>query len=193
MVYLEMTVIKDFLKIAYFYYPKNTDSINDKNTYITSKEYIRLDRKINENKVLHVENKFNLINSLNKVKCNYEFTFKDSTYFEWNDRCYTLEYTLKVHDKTFLLKLFISIIAPVFSIKFFLLESNNERVKYKEIKIEEFCCNDLIESLKSLLNDNNYFEINNSLGSKRILDINFDDIPIGEFTFFNTFFNSQNF
>jgi hypothetical protein len=49
-----------------------------------------------------------------------------------------------------------------------------------------------ISKIYKILKKNKLSEFDSELINQKIKDVNFDDIQMGEFTFFNVFFNSQN-
>ena len=185
--------VNELLGKVYEYYPRNIDCIQEKKEYITSKEHNKLLKKISEHKIEHhSQEKKQFITSLSD-KCDNNIVFNDSTYFEWLDRCYTFEFSENRGDFVFLLKAFQSILVPVYTIKFFKLETSKEKTRFLEIGENEFTNSSLTNGVKSIFESIGYTEFKESLISKKIIDVNFDDISMENFTFFNAFFNSQNF
>lgn len=184
---------KDLLKIAYSYYPYKLDCSLEKAKYLTSKEFLNLCNKIEFHKKRTSKTQQKFEERLKKV-CNPKFTFENITYFEWMDRCFTYQYAEKKSDSFFLLKIFESIIIKkYYVIKYFKVKTLNNNYTYKEITKNEFKNNDFLFNLQTILKDNEYIELSKSLITEQIEFINFDDIPMGNFTYFNAFFNSQNF
>lgn len=180
----------ELIDIAYRYYPRNIDCINQKEYYILTSEYKNLLEKIENNKKQYSKNKI-IINKLEHIGTKWG-KFKDATYFEWQDRCFTFEFT-KEYENTFLqLKLYQSILLPIYFIKYFKITPSNNNPKYIKISKEEFLDLNFLSSIKFILEDNNFTEFDYKLAYSIIKDINFDDIQMGKFTFFNTFFNSEN-
>lgn len=181
---------KNLLDIVYKYYPRNVDCINRKEFYISTKEYKNLLIKINISKKEYSKNKL-IINDLKKISENWG-DFNDLTYFEWLDRCYTFEIIKKNNNTFFQLKIYQSILAPFYFIKFYEIKPIDERFKYYEISENNFFDPNYILTIESIMKKNNLEKFDSKLINLKIRDINFDDIELGSFTFFNAFFNSQN-
>lgn len=180
----------ELLDIAYRYFPRNIDCINQKEYYRTTREYRNLFEKIKNYKEEYSKNKI-IIARLEHISQNWG-NFKDTTYFEWQDRCFTFEFTKEYEGTFFQLKLYQSILFPIYFIECFKVISSNNSLECLKISKEEFLDSNFIVSIEFILKENNFIEFDYKLSNSIIKDINFDDIQMGKFTFFNVFFNSQN-
>lgn len=178
--------------VLYNYYPQNIDSISQRDLYIESKEFKNLQGIISENQNIYEADGFDFIGYL-KGKYHGKVIFNDVTYFQWMDRCFTFEFIEKKENLIWMTKTYLSILTPVATMKFFKVSMNKTKANYMEVFETEFHNQQLISQLRILINDNGYTFFDSKLLSEKIEDINFDDIEMGNFTYFNAFFNSQNF
>ncbi len=181
---------ENLLKVVYNYFPKGIDCIKEKKIYVETKEYKRLSNHIksfNNPYSKEIDIFIEEIKNLNFPN----FSFNDSSYFEWEDRCYTFEFCKEINGESFILRVYLSILKPYFTIKFFKINVENDRHIYNIISSKSFPEEKLILELKNILEKHSYKEFDESLLSERIFDINFQDINMGEFTFFNAFFVNQ--
>ena len=180
----------ELIDICYSYYPRNIDCINQKEYYIETREYKNLLERIKNTKKEYSKNKI-IINRLEHISTNWG-SFKDKTYFEWQDRCYTFEFTKEYENTFFQLKLYQSILLPIYFIKYFKIVPSSNNVKCLKIPKEEFLDLNFLSSIEFILKDSHLIELDYKLANVIIKDINFDDIQMGNFSLFNAFFNSQN-
>ncbi|WP_299833789.1 hypothetical protein [uncultured Tenacibaculum sp.] len=182
-----INIKNQLLEVCYNYYPIDIDSIKDKKIYLDTNEYKRLISEINIHKV---KNNEKFITELNSIAEKYSYELNDKTYFEWLDRCYTYELIRKVNDYFILVKLYKSILKPLYFIEQFkIVELDNNRVEYMDIELEEDIF--FLEKLRFFCERKGFFEFDKKLKNFQVININFDDIEMGKFTFFNAFFNSQ--
>lgn len=182
---------EELLKVAYTYYPKGVNSILDKEFYIGSGQYRALTEEINKHKDLHSKKRSVLFEELNSLG-GTEFTLADSTNFEWQDRCYTYEFVKNVENHSLILKFYNSIIAPFFVIRYFESKVIKNVNRFYRISEMEFQHKSLVKNIYSISKKNELKQLSNKISETKIPDINFDDIQMGQFTFFNVFFNSEN-
>lgn len=177
---------------AYKFYPKNINSISDKKKYLNSEQYQNLSEIIEYHKSLNFEeSKF--FESLLRNNIDDDYIIYETTYFDWMDRCYTYEIINNNSEGKFLLKIFKSILGPYYTFKYFKLIHLEERTKFIALDELYFQNLEFVKKSKQLLQDMNFSEIPEKLTNQKIENINFDDIEMGDFTIFNSFFNSQNF
>ncbi len=184
---------EDILKIAYDYYPQGINSISDKGSYIGSNQYKALSNEISRHKDLLLRNKVSLFEELLKSLVGTEFALADSTNFEWQDRCYTYEFVKNVDGHSLVLKLYNSIIAPFFAIRYFESKIVKNINRFYRISKGEFQHGSLLQNIYSVAEAHGLKELSNEISETKISDINFDDVQMGQFTFFNVFFTSENF
>lgn len=180
----------ELLDVAYKYYPCKIDSINQKEEYLLTLEYKKILNQINLFSEPYPKEINFFLNDLRNINQN-NFLFNDLTYFNWMDRCYTFEFKKKVNNSFFIIKLLRSIIRPFFIIETELCVMKNNSFKHFKLKKKDPVFIDLINKIIPLCNKHNLLEFDYDLVNIKIENINFDDIKMGEFTFFNAFFNSQ--
>ncbi|WP_411031666.1 hypothetical protein [Spongiimicrobium sp. 3-5] len=183
---------KELILIAYDHYPRNVDSISDKDSYILSKQHRKLLDKIERHNKPYSKNIVGLIEEL-KLLGAKEFDFNDATYFDWQDRCFTFEFIKNIGDKVLILKFYKSIIAPYFSIQYFQSKEVDNSNRYLMISKVEFDQADFVNGICKIANKHELKKLPLDLIRKKVPDINFDDIRMGKFTYFNVLFNSQTF
>lgn len=183
----------ELLIIAHEYYPINIDCIAEKDSYVKSMQFKILLKKIQEHKKGYPNDIIVLIEEFRALIKTTKFVFNDTTYFEWHDRCYTFEFVHRdLDDTTLILKFYKSIIAPFFFVEYFQTNVINNVNRYFKASKGDFHYPDFINGIYSIAKKIGLKELDPELADKKVPDINFDDIPMGEFTYFNIFFNSQN-
>lgn len=180
---------KGLMTIINFYYPSNIDSIVEKDYYVLTKEHQNLVNKIFVNKSNYPEK----INDIQRelMKHRDDFRFNDLTNFQWQDRCYTFQFTKKVDNQHFHLNVYISILAPYFVFQYFKTQIIENDHKLIIINKNEFSNDNFISKINGILNKYDFSLLNENLLKTKISNINFDDIKMGQFTYYNAFFNSQ--
>jgi hypothetical protein len=186
-----------FKNIAYSYYPKKIDNINDKVNYLNTSEYEKLSNVLNsfsdyKNSSFYLK-LIDEISSLNSFK-----NIQDVTLLNWEDRCISLEIEILEGNILYKICIHISFLIPYYVI--YLLENEVETNPYKwktipkhNKKKEKTIFFDKIEALSRIVEKYtcyNRFKV--SLSNHIIPDINFQDIEMGEFNFFNAFFLNEN-
>lgn len=180
-----------FLEKAYEYYPKNIDAINNKEKYILTNEFKKLLSTIEKHKK-NLGGNSDLFRKLKKTN-NNQFILSDDTFFQWNDRCYTFSFSKVIDNNTTIcLKYYKSILIPYFYFTPFYIKKNGERYIYLNIDKNNFPYPNLVHNIKQISKEENLIEFDSKLINRKINNINFDDIKMGHFTLFNTFFLSQN-
>ncbi|WP_405247843.1 hypothetical protein [Cellulophaga sp. Asnod2-G02] len=186
--------IEDLFKLAYKYYPKDIDCISDKGKYIKTKQYSLLKKIITdtrENSRKEVIEKF----SKKFKEIGGNMNFQDTTFFEWQDRCYTFELSEERDGAIHKLRFHISIIIPYYLISYNKIELEGNGSQYSEMPLDQYeDKNDIIKKIRESATEILMFEeLDKSITNEVFKDINFEDIPIGHFTLFNAFFlNSFN-
>lgn len=181
-----------FLQKVTTIYPEGISHFRDKEKYVSSKEYKRLLSLISSKEVFSDSKKESLINDL---KIEQELEFRDFSLFSWNDRAHNIQTILKSENLiSIVLCINISIIIPYYTIYTLKIEResiNKIKRKYSPIKdnslLVEF--SDLTLKIKQLF-ENRYKlkEFPDMLLKQTIGNISFQDIELGDFTFFNAFF-----
>jgi len=179
--------------IVYKYYPKNVDSFLNRELYHNTNEYKNLISKINDNK-----NKIKDIEEviLNLKKIDSSFKFDDFTLFEWFDRCYNFQMS-KITDNFFVsVNINISLISNFYIVY---IKSNKvndlnrfDSVSNRNSFLETNVHKDLINIISKLIEDKLFYtKFPAEYVDKVIPDINFQDIEMGKFTFYNAFFLNE--
>ncbi len=183
-----------FFEQVYYYYPKNISSITNSNEYINSKEYKRLSLKLKGEDYKKKD--------IEKLKKNIEVIHKtkifDYTIPTWEDRCLNLQFLLKTEnsiEKKTILCINISKLIPFFVIYILEVEFDEiqNRLKYlprRNYNKEKFDFKKNVESVKQIVysNLNSHNEFPSELLYRKLENVNFQDIKMGDFTFFNAFF-----
>lgn len=182
-----------YRNIAYLYFPKDIDSITQKNEYIQTPEYKRLLEL-----TISFLNKNNLDEVLKVTRDVLGFDFKDISMLNWQDRCFTLEYAELEEDKLYRTIVYLSIINPVYYVQVFENEINLETKTWKtspvKVKLSENeKCEDNVFKISQLLESKFFYtQFPSHLINEKIDDLTFQDIRKGDFTFFNLFFTNEN-
>lgn len=187
-------MIKEIYRnIGYLYFPKDIDSITQKNEYVQTSEYKRLLEL-----TLYFLNNNNLDEVLKMIREILNFDFKDISMLNWQDRCFTLEYVELEENKLYRTIVYMSIIIPVYYVEVLENEINHETkmwktspVKVKLLENEKFK-NNLFKVSQLLESKFFYTKFPSYLINENIDDLTFQDIRKGDFTFFNLFFTNEN-
>ncbi len=182
-----------FKNMAYLFYPKGIDAINNKQTYISSNEFKALLNTIN-----FYKNGF-LSESLNSYKetmmnISKDFTFTDGTLYDWLDRAYNFQLYKISNNKIYSICTNISFLIPFYSIYVLEVDIDPMTLKWKTFpkwnkSIEESMFKEEISNLSlGIENYLGYFPFPKDLHNKIIEDVSFHDIKKGNFTHYNAFF-----
>jgi len=185
-----MPLRNNFESIAYQYYPKGVDAMLNKMIYEKSKEFRLLVQKIdNGSKKINIKAfKLSLGDFLNKKV--YDFSL-----LSWHDRAYNLQIEI-YHEgnKKFVLCINFSVLISYYICYVLVIEKqqNSGMLKYKptrNFEIEVSLFNDNLTDIKNFIEQQTKFkEFPSDILYKKIPDINFQDIEMNKFTFFNAFF-----
>lgn len=184
-----MTVIDNLINIEeliYTFYPKGIDALNNPKKYIKSIEYKNLLDKIDSKGEIKME-------SLKNIFKNLSLHFDDYTLFDWHDRCYNFQLSEILENKLYKIHINISVISPFYFI--FLSQTNiDESGKHISVtkrisnqNLKKYCV--IINQLSRLLEDEiGYKKFDEKNLKKVISDVNFQDVEMGKFTYYNAFF-----
>ncbi len=191
-------MIKTILKnIAYTYYPKGIDNIEENEKYIYSEEFKRLlfvkstfyQMEDNSKQIKLLIDKFLKNNLTNKIQ--------DMTSFDF-DRCLSFEIEIVEGDnKLIKICLNISLLIPYYIV--YILENEIQLNPYKWItlpkRIKEKEINQYkehLETISSIVEEITMFnKFPEDIANTIIPDLAFQDIRMGSFTFFNAFFQEK--
>ena len=191
-------MIKNNLKnLAYLFYPKNIDNMLDKEYYLKTYEFKNLSNTLNEF-TNYLESDF-YTKIINEIKSIDQFkNITDTTVFNWEDRCISLEIDFLQNSTLNKICIHISFLIPFYII--YVLENEIELNPYKWKTIpthnkekENTIFLEKIKTLSLIIEKHTSFnKFPMHLINEIIHDINFQDIEMGEFNFFNAFFLNQN-
>jgi hypothetical protein len=188
---------KIFENIAYAYYPKGINCINDRESYLDSMEYKRLHEVIS-----YFQD--NLTKNQVYIKLTYEFennnllkNIRDISLLHWNERCVTFELEIIKGENLVKIILHISLLIPHYLV--YTLENKIKTNPYEWItlpirnKETEKEYSNHINTISSIVETITGFSpFPGSLANIIIPDLSIHDIELGQFTFFNAFFNDEN-
>lgn len=185
-------------KIAYKYYPKGVCSISEKEKYINSKEYKLLFSKIDEfHKNETSINMYNLlISEFNKSSIIENI--HDVSVLNWQDRCLSFELEIVVGKKLIKICLNISLLIPYYLV--YVLENDIELKPYKWLtlpkrnkELEASKYKEHLQIISSIVEKITFFnKFPEDLINISLPDLSFQDIRIGNFTYYNAFFLNEN-
>lgn len=177
-------------KIIYNYYPKGINSMRESELYNNSKEFKLLKEKISSRKI---ESKIEKVkNKISSLGINELFDF---SLFDWYDRSYNLQFLINEEkDTVHIFCLNISVIANFYT--YYVLEVKKDfnqvlgTFPKRSIRLSDYNYNpDMVRKITSIIEENlEYKKISNELLNEVIIDINFQDISMGDFNVFNAFF-----
>lgn len=171
---------------------KNISHFCDKEKYILSQQYKNLLLLISSRETFSDAQKEKLINEL-KIKININFS--DFSLFSWNDRAHNIQTVLKSDGLiSVILCVNISVIIPFYTI--YTLKIERESINEMKRKHPPVFETNLIDEFSELVNDiwlileNNYNlkKFPEEFLNQIIEDASFQDIELGNFTYFNAFF-----
>ena len=192
-------MIKSILKnIAYLYYPKGISNIEQKEIYQKSLEFKRLLSITNNfSKENEYTISYNLL--LSEFKKHEKLKdIKDVSLLHWQDRALSFEIDFLLDNKLNKLCLNISLLIPYYVV--ILLENEIELNPYKWVTLpkrnrilEATEYKDLLNLISSIVEDTiKYNKFPEDLVNTILPDLSFNDIRIGNFTFYNAFFLDDN-
>lgn len=190
-------MITEVLKnLAYLYYPKNICPWNQKELYLETVEYKRLEKVIglfndDENQKLR-----------NKIKTEFDKDlvlkdFQDFSRLDWQDRCYTFFLNIVEEGELCSITLHLSILVPYYVIDIII---HKEQMIVPRSKIEELekenidsrKIKDLVLEIENIVEKKLlYSKFPKEILNDKFEDISFQDSYLGEFKMFNAFFNNQ--
>lgn len=185
-------------KIAYNYYPKGICAINDKDNYLKSYQYRNLSQTLEDFTIndIHQNSYSTLLNEFKKHNLINEI--EDVSLSSWQDRC--LSFELDIVDGNELIKicLNISLIIPYYVVYLLKNEITTNPYKWitiptrnKEAELTEY--REIIEVIKSIVEETIRFnKFPEDIAKNIIPDINFNDINLGAFNYYNAFFLDEN-
>lgn len=183
-------------KIAYQYYPKNVDALNEQKKYLNSVEFQNL-----KNIIFSFKNDFSSF-ELNDYKKNIsnlsnDIKFVDATLFDWLDRAYNFQLYKIINNKIYSLCINISFLVPFFT--YYTLELEIDKVtgvwksypKENENIKEKYFKKEVLDLYKMTVECLGLSLFPKEIENKILEDISFQDIKEGELTFFNAFFLNE--
>ncbi|MQP25213.1 hypothetical protein GFJ94_09060 [Flavobacterium sp. LMO8] len=188
---------KNLKNLAYLFYPKNIDNILDKENYLKTFEYKNLTNTLNEfSNYLESDFYIKIIDEIKNIDHLKNIT--DVTVSNWEDRCISLEIDVLRDSTLNKICIHISFLVPLYLI--YILENEIELNPYKWKTVpmhnpekEQSIFLEEIKTISCIIEKQtgfNKFPI--QLANETIPNINFQDIEMGEFNFFNAFFLNQN-
>lgn len=181
--------------IAYLYYPKGISNIDENERYLYSDEFRRLVFMLNT--FYSNNNDYHLL--LEKLKA-YDIIDKiqDLTSLSF-DRCLTFEIDyLKGDNKLIKISINISILIPYYMV--YVEENQIELNPYKwitlpkrNITLENTEYKEHLNLISSIVEETiKFHKFPEDIALKIIPDISYQDVRMGDFTFFNAFFRGDN-
>lgn len=174
----------------YKFYPKNINSILDEDSYITSKEYKKLLKTI-QNEINSPSINPHFVEKLNNF--SNEIRFDNFTLFDWLDRSYNFHLSYIENNKLIVFHIEISVLIPFFNL-YVTINEIDKKGNYIELPklIRENSNPKILDSYKKLMNliiENTNLKIfPNELSNIIIDDVSFQDIEFGKFTIYNAYF-----
>lgn len=183
--------------LVYLYYPKNVCPLNDRETYLKTLEYKRLQSTINyfdsdESQVIRNNIKKEFQDDL-ILKDFEDFSILDSN----QDRCYTFFLNVFEGGKLYSISLYLSLLIPYYTIKkqWHPAEPFYSKARIEELereKLDTRKIDELILAAESIVEDKLFYKkFPPSLMDNSILEVSFGDIYLGDFKMFNAFFNNR--
>lgn len=190
-------MITEVLKnLAYLYYPKNICPWNQKEQYLETVEYKRLEQVIDlfgsdENQKLR-----------NTIKEEFDKDivlkdFQDLSRLDLQDRCYTFFWGIVEEGEFCSINLHLSILVPYYVIKTII---HTEQLIFTKSRLEELekenldprKMKDLVLEIENIIEKKLLFsKFPKDILIDKFEDISFQDSYLGEFTMFNAFFSNQ--
>ncbi|KLT67920.1 hypothetical protein [Flavobacterium sp. ABG] len=191
-------MIEDVLiNFVHLYYPKNVCPWDDREAYLKTLEYKRLQSTID---YFDSDESQTIRNSIKEefqddliLKEFEDFSILDSN----QDRCYTFFLNVFEGGELYSISLYLSLLIPYYTIS---KQRHAAEPFYSKARIEELekekldtrKIDDLILAAERIVEDKLFYEkFPPLLMDNIILDVSFGDINLGHFTMFNAFFNNR--
>lgn len=190
-------MITEVLKnLAYLYYPKNICPWNQKEQYLGTSEYKRLQSLINffdsdDNQKIR-----------NNIRAEFDKDlvlkdFQDFSRLDWEDRCYTFFLDVVEGGELCSITLYLSFLIPYYVIKttihthqIFISKSKLEELEKENPDTRKI--KDLVLEIEKIVEEKlSYTKFPKEIMNSIIDDISFQDEYLGHFKMFNAFFNNQ--
>lgn len=190
-------MITEVLKnIAYLYYPKNICPWTQKEQYLETMEYKRLETLID---LFDSDDNQKIRNSIKEEfdKDSVLKGFQDFSRLDWQDRCYTFFLNVVENGELCSITLYLSILVPYYVIDTII---HKEQMIISKARIEELekenldprKMKDLVLEIEDIVEKKFlYSKFPKSILNSKFEDISFQDFYLGEFKMFNAFFNNQ--
>lgn len=191
-------MITEILKsLAYLYYPKNICPWNQKEQYLGTSEYKRLQSLID---FFDSDDNQKIRNNIKKefqddliLKDFEDFSILDSN----QDRCYTFFLNVFEGGELYSISLYLSFLIPYYTIRkqWHPAEPFYSKARIEELereKLDTRKIDELVLAVESIVEGKLFYEkFPQMLMDNKILDVSFGDIYLGNFTMFNAFFNNR--
>lgn len=177
--------------LAHTFYPVGLCARNDRGAYINSFEFKNLIEKVNS-AFADINNKQIDLLILDKLKKNEILKDFENVTLESSDRCLTYKSNFLEGNVLHQLCINISVIAPYYYV--YVLKNDIELpyrwitlpARDKHLETEKFQSH--IKKINEILNQLFLNRFPDTLLTKVLPDINYADVEIGSFTYFNAFF-----
>ncbi len=179
--------------LATTYYPQGLCAMMDNSAYVDTFEFKNLLKKINSAFELIRENKLN-VQILNELKDNDILKNIEEVTLESSDRCISYKISFFEGDVLYQLYINLSVIVPYYYV--YVLKNNFELEPYRWINLpqrdgdsERNKFNSHIKLISNIIENKTHFNrFPDELVKTIIPDINYADVELGSFTYFNAFF-----
>lgn len=189
-------IIQVLKSLAYLYYPKNICPWNQRELYLETLEYKRLQSIIDFFDSDESQKTRNTI----KEEFDKDLVLKDFqnlSRLDLQDRCYTFLLTVVEDGKLCSITLYMSILIPYYVIKttihtnqIFISKSRLEELEKENLDLRKI--KDLVLEVENIVeNKLLYSKFPKEIVNNKFEDISFQDSYLGEFKMFNAFFNNQ--
>lgn len=182
---------------VYLYYPKNVCPWDDKEKYLKTLEYKKLQSTIDyfnsdENQTIRNNIKKEFQEDL-ILKDFEDFSILDSN----QDRSYTFIVNIFEGGELYSITLYLSFLIPYYAIRtqwhpaepFY---SKARIVELEKEKLDTRKIDELVLAVERIVEDKLFYEkFPQLLMDNKIVDVSFGDIYLGNFTMFNAFFNNR--
>ncbi|MDI1254599.1 MAG: hypothetical protein PSV16_00735 [Flavobacterium sp.] len=178
--------------LAYTFYPVNICAMNERSKYMNTFEFKNLIGNINS-AFADIENDGLSLQILNTFKSHEILKNIEEATLESSDRCITYKISFFEEEVLFQFYINMSILIPYYYV--YVLKNTFESKPYRwitspqrdrQVEIEKFSLH--IEMTRNILDAFNYNRFPDELVTKVIPDINYADVEMGKFTYFNAFF-----
>lgn len=190
-------MITEVLKnLAYLYYPKNICPWNQKEQYLETEEYKRLEQVID----LFNSDENQKLRDTIKIEFNKDKVFKDFqdlSRLDSQDRCYAFFLGIVEGGEFCSINLYLSVLVPYYVIDIIIHKGQIiiPRSKIEELEKENVDprkIKDLVLEIENIVEKKLlYSKFPKEILNYKFEDISFQDSYLGEFKMFNAFFNNQ--